>query len=296
MFTVAVLAALYYSWIYRDEALLTSMSGLGARLGLCHVPILSAVCKPVTPEHGAGYWFGIIGGSMMLALLLYPLRKRVHGLRSLGNIPSWFRWHMILGVIGPALVIVHSNWKLESTNATVATIAMLIVVASGVIGRYLYAKVHQGLYGRKTEIRQILGDASMLKEALGEDVAQTGQLTEGLRDFEARILSPGRSLIGQFWVVLTFGIRRSMARGRLMRLARNAIAEEGRARGWSWGQQRKRQALVRQHLRLYFAATSRAASFAIFERMFALWHVLHMPLFFLLIIAAIIHILAVHLY
>ena len=30
-----------------------------------------------TPAEGVGYWLGIIGGSLMLALLLSPLRKRI---------------------------------------------------------------------------------------------------------------------------------------------------------------------------------------------------------------------------
>lgn len=249
-----------------------------------------------TPETGWGYWFGIIGGSMMLILLLYPLRKRARGLKFLGKIPSWFKWHMILGVVGPALVMIHSNWKLESMNATVATIAMLIVVASGVIGRYLYARVHMGLYGHQTGVRQIMDDASLLKNALGEDVAQTGELLEELRAFEAKVLTPGRGFIAQVWLYLTFGFRKGAVQRRMMRLAKDTIAAEGDARGWSWGQRRKRREMVRQHLRLYFATLGKAVGFSVFERLFALWHVLHMPLFFLLVIAAIIHVVAVHIY
>ena len=32
----------------------------------------------LSPRQGAGYWLGILGGSMMLLLLIYPLRKRFH--------------------------------------------------------------------------------------------------------------------------------------------------------------------------------------------------------------------------
>ena len=31
----------------------------------------------ISPAEGIGYWLGIIGGSLMLTLLLYPLRKRI---------------------------------------------------------------------------------------------------------------------------------------------------------------------------------------------------------------------------
>lgn len=271
LFTVAVLAALYYSWHMRSEGHLT-------------------------PEEGAGYWFGIVGSSIMAFLLLYPLRKRVRAFRNVGRTSGWFQWHMVLGIIGPALIVVHSNWKLASMNATVATVVMLVVVASGIIGRYLYTRVHVGFYGRKAEVGQILADVSVLKEALGGDVPQAGQLLAELRAFEANMLAPHRGALSQMWAFATIGFRQAGIRGRMMRFVKTTIATEGKSRGWSWYTRRKRQKLARDHLRLYFAAVSKAARFAIYDKLFATWHVLHMPLFFLLVFAAIVHIVAVHLY
>ncbi len=271
VFSVAVLAILYLSWHYRDEGHLT-------------------------PENGTGYWLGIAGSAMMGVLLLYPLRKRMRIFRNLGKTASWFFWHMILGIVGPMLVLIHSNWKFASYNATVATIVTLVVVASGIIGRYLYTKVNMGLYGRKAELRQIMHDASVLKAALGEDVAQANQFHESLQAFEARILAPHYNFFSQIWAFFTLGLRLVILRKQLMRLANAIIASESRRRGWSWKERRKRRAFVKQHLRLYSAVIGKAARFAVFERLFALWHVLHMPTFFLLVATTITHIVAVHLY
>lgn len=270
-FSVAVIGALYYSWINRHEGHLT-------------------------PETGAGYWLGIVGSSMMGLLLLYPLRKRLRSLVKWGRTPSWFRWHMILGIVGPALIMVHSNWTLASVNATVATVAMLIVVASGVIGRYLYTKVHMGLYGRKADVRQILADTTHLKELLGGDLPQTEQLIQELQAFEARVLTPRQGFISQTLAFLVFGIRRLMFRGRIMRQVNATIASEAKRQGWTWATRRKRQALVREHLQIYCGALTKAVRLSVFERLFAAWHVLHMPLFFLLVAAVIVHIIAVHRY
>ncbi|MEZ5921965.1 MAG: hypothetical protein R3C60_11515 [Parvularculaceae bacterium] len=46
----------------------------------------------------------------------------------------------------------------------------------------------------------------------------------------------------------------------------------------------------------YFRRIEQAAELGFYERLFAAWHVLHLPLFILLIITAIIHVVAVHLY
>ena len=114
----------------------------------------------VTPENGPGYWLGIIGGSLMLALLLYPLRKRLRILHFLGPTKHWFRMHMAFGLIGPLLILYHCNFKLGSINSQVALYCMLLVAGSGIIGRHFYARIHRGLYGKKTSLRELQTDLS----------------------------------------------------------------------------------------------------------------------------------------
>ncbi|HMA73173.1 MAG TPA: hypothetical protein VKP67_17080 [Xanthobacteraceae bacterium] len=142
IFATALVAVLWISWLNRDD------SGL-------------------TPESGAGYWLGIVGSSLMVLLLLYPLRKRVRFLRLLGTVAFWFRAHMVLGILGPTLILLHANFRLGSINSNVALAAMLVVATSGIIGRYLYGKIHLGLYGRKAVVREILADADALKGLIG---------------------------------------------------------------------------------------------------------------------------------
>jgi hypothetical protein len=40
----------------------------------------------------------------------------------------------------------------------------------------------------------------------------------------------------------------------------------------------------------------RVAGFAFYERLFGLWHVLHVPLFVMLLVTAVAHVVAVHRY
>ena len=44
------------------------------------------------------------------------------------------------------------------------------------------------------------------------------------------------------------------------------------------------------------AATRRVVEFAAFERLFSLWHALHLPLFLMLLVAGVVHVVAVHVY
>ena len=122
----------------------------------------------ISPEFGIGYWLGIIGGSMMALLLMYPLRKRFRFLGLLGETKYWFRLHMIFGLLGPLLIFFHSNFRLGSFNSRVAFYAMLLVAGSGIIGRHFYAGIHRGLYGRKTSLRELQNDlADAIKKSHG---------------------------------------------------------------------------------------------------------------------------------
>src|SRR5579871_1467565 len=55
----------------------------------------------IVPTRGLGYALGIVGGSLMLLLLMYSARKHFSWLRFLGPTPAWFRFHMVLGILGP---------------------------------------------------------------------------------------------------------------------------------------------------------------------------------------------------
>ena len=100
---------------------------------------------------------------MMLTLLLYPLRKRFRFASKLGALPKWFRWHMLLGILGPLTIIFHSTYHvyipyihpIGSPNAAVAMFSMLLVAGSGIFGRFFYTKIHHGLYGRMSTLERI---------------------------------------------------------------------------------------------------------------------------------------------
>jgi hypothetical protein len=240
-------------------------------------------------EDGLGYYLGIAGASAMLILLLYPLRKRFAGLRVIGNVRNWFRIHMMLGIIGPVLIILHSNFTLGSLNSTVAFFAMLIVAGSGLIGRIFYARIHRGLYGRRASVREYLDEMRGCKAAFDEDMADPAWLLEILKRYETHQLMKSHGLWFSFRRLVVGPFSRLRLRRRVMRQYKEMLAQQGR-------ECNDRTRLVRQHLDSYLNAVARAQSFSLFERLFALWHLFHLPLFVILVFAAIVHVVGVHLY
>ncbi|HJZ32009.1 MAG TPA: pyridine nucleotide-disulfide oxidoreductase [Hyphomicrobiaceae bacterium] len=270
-FATVVTAGLLYGWHNSDEGYLT-------------------------PESGIGYALGIIGGSAMLVLLGYPLRKRLASLKIIGSVTGWFRLHMMLGVIGPALILLHANFKLGSLNSNVALFAMLIVAGSGLVGRYLYGRIHMGLYGRRAQISELQAEAESLKGAIEGTLSLPEALFAELDVHAKRAVGGQGSAAKSLLILIGLRLRSARLRQRLLMAAQAHIKVEGKRLGSSWLARRRHLGRVRRLLRQYFVAVNKTAAFAFYERVFALWHVLHLPLFAILVFAAVIHVVAVHLY
>lgn len=250
----------------------------------------------LVPDNGLGYWLGIAGASLMLLLLLYPLRKRMGALRGLGSVSVWFRMHMVLGLAGPTLVLFHSKFSFGSLNSNVALVAMLTVAISGIVGRYLYGKIHLGLYGRKAEVRQILADIEIMRHALGDDLAVGDRIVAQLNAFAERTLAMPRGLLATCYGIPVLTVRAHLVSRRVLRDVRRTIADEAKRCGWSRRAREQRFCAIAELVTLYVAAVKKAATFAFYERVFRFWHVLHLPLFIILIVAASIHVVAAHLF
>jgi hypothetical protein len=250
----------------------------------------------LTPKHGLGYWLGIFGAGAMLTLLIYPLRKRMPSLWWLGSTTMWFRIHMLLGILGPLLILYHCNFSMGSLNSTVALVTMLVVAGSGLVGRYLYGKIHVGLDGRKAAVVEIVAGADDLAHVIGHELWSSERIKEQMATVQHHVLQPAPGLLAATWSLVTLGARLRRSRRNLLSEARAIIAAQARRRGLGWWARRSAMTTVGRHVDLYVSALRKAAKFALFERLFALWHILHLPFFALLVLATIAHVIAVHLY
>lgn len=271
--------------LYRSSALLFAfVSALALYAGWQLVPL----SLYITPERGVGYALGIVGGSFMLLLLVYPLRKRVRWLGFIGSVKAWFRIHMVLGIVGPILVLYHANFQLGATNSNVALICMLLVAGSGLVGRYFYTKIHEGLYGRENNLTELQARAQELRQ-MALDLPMLSGLLDRLDKQEQHIL---RQVARHFLLIrpLYAAALSYTARWRLLHYVRGATRNaEHNARP-------RLLAIARKYVRTRIGATRRVSEYQAYVSLFSWWHILHLPLFFLLLIAGTVHVIAVHVY
>jgi hypothetical protein len=250
----------------------------------------------ITPQRGLGYWLGIIGGSMMLLLLVYSARKRVSWLRWMGGIPQWFQFHMALGVVGPLLVLYHCNFRLGSTNSNVALMCMLLVAGSGVVGRYIYTRIHANLDGKQDSLEDLQAVAEKIRTQTTKITFLPG-LLDAIDREQQRLVSRAAGPVGRLLHVITGGARAALARWRLHRLIRRTVAKAVAHESQDIVRHTPGIAAVAcRYADRRLDAGRRVAEYRLYARLFSFWHVLHIPLFFMLLIAAVAHVIAVNIY
>ena len=111
-----------------------------------------------------GRWLGIPGTLLILGSLAYSLRKRKL-IRS-GQPAQLLRLHESMAWAGSLLVLVHAGIHFNSILAWLATVAMVINVASGLTGKFLLSRS-----------RRRLDEARQRMQAQGLTVEQQAQRT-----------------------------------------------------------------------------------------------------------------------
>jgi len=251
-----------------------------------------AIRAEYRPGEGLGYAFGLTGGVSLLLLLTYSIAKRLGVLRQLLALRHWFRGHMLLGVLGPALILLHTRLSFGSVNGAVAFAAMAVVFASGVFGRFVYARIHQGLYGRRVNLNDLKVRLGLSGQDMHSRFHFHPPLERQLEEFEHRLLAPGAA----GWRLVTVVLRVHRARRRAGRELRAALTAQAAARGWDRARSRHAYRVGMRAVSDYLGAIRDVALFSAYERLFSAWHLLHIPLMVILVVTGAIHVLAVHMY
>lgn len=268
VFLLLIVVALAFGWMFRGQL-------------------------KIEAEEGIGYWLGVAGVTCVGLLLVYPVRKRLPSLRFLGSVPAWFHFHMALGLLAPALILFHAGFRVGSVNAGIALTSMLVVAGSGLLGRMLYVRIHRDLAGKRAEVRAMAQDAGLLRQTLVGEFAEVADIADKL---EATLHKPRPHVFSALGYALATSARITVARRRMLAALKRGALRVSRVKPGGRASARRLKRDGTLLVRAYCRHMRHAAYLSFFERLFALWHIVHMPLFMLMVVAAGIHIVAVHLY
>jgi hypothetical protein len=221
-----------------------------------------------------GHSLGIVGIVLMLMTeTLYSLRKRSRQAHW-GRTAAWLRFHIITGLVGPFLVLLHTSWTFHGL-AGVVTLVTVIVVLSGFVGRYIYTAVPRTAEGVEVEAADL--------------EAQIAATQSALQQWLAGHPEAARSLSRRLAVAPT-----ATASGAMLVLGRPFL-EWGPRLAWLREMQRMEPALRTQAremdrlLRQQATLRRQVASLALTRRLLATWRAVHIPIGVMLFTAAFIH-------
>jgi hypothetical protein len=173
---------------------------------------------------------------------------------------------------------------------------MLIVAGSGIVGRFFYTKVHRGLYGERTNLNELQAEVGLESQELRSRLHFAPHVEKRLADFQAYALAKRGGLFEQGLRFVILGLRRYRVQLACARDLRGTLQTVAQARGWDRAKYRRRLKASTLLVRVYLEATQRVADFTMYDRLLQLWHVAHVPLVYLLVISALAHVVAVHMY
>lgn len=186
-----------------------------------------------------GHLYGNVGLLLIFGNLLYLVRRRLVSVTWLGSMRAWMSLHVFTGIVGPAFVLLHSAFTLRTWPAMVSAGSLVIVVATGIFGRYLYQLVPRLASGRQAAAEELAGDvdrAVMELRAIGRGGNEAAELVD--RRVDAEVTAAGghdRTGLGAIVRALRvlWHLRALRGAARDAALAAGATASEARTIGRS---------------------------------------------------------------
>ena len=266
-------AGLALTWLVVASVLL--LKGLDYYL----VPLAE---RPFAPGHGVfdptgrvGNRLGIAGASMMaIGVVLYSTRKRWPLLSGAGRLRDWLSLHIFLCTLGPFLVVLHTSFRVSGLVA-IAFWSMIVVVASGVIGRYVYVRIPRALNGNARTCEELAAEQQALLARIREQAGEHARHLEAWLASEP-VRQPG--LLGALGGALMADLRTRREQRQIARVLARVPA--------SGALREQIQRNLQRHRRL-----SRERAFIEpFQQLFLYWHAFHLPLAIVMLLVLAVHV------
>ncbi len=231
---------------------------------------LHAMLRPAGPW---GHGIGIGATLVMMSNFLYAVRKRVRAFKGAGPIRGWLTFHQFVGFLAPLVIAFHAAFQSNNAVATSTSIALGVVVLTGIIGRFIFGLVPSA-EGRALELGELTVRFERLKmrvEKMSEE--STNVLSVG-KLLERAIVKPAGGLFRQL-VALPFVWVRD---ARDLRSVKPLFTKKGQYKDFVEAYHRIRVLRVQ------------SGFFRSLKRLMSVWRVLHVVLAVVLVVLISAHI------
>ncbi|MCB0518285.1 MAG: hypothetical protein H6577_25395 [Lewinellaceae bacterium] len=228
------------------------------------------------PSGAFGHGLGIVGTALILiGVFGYIARKKFKSLARLGRLKYWLEFHIFLCTLGPIMILFHTAFKFGGI-VSVSFWSMVAVVASGVIGRFIYVQIPRTIEGRELG----LGELKEMKS----DVDKILKHSYGLDDLDYKTLVESTSVIA-----------RPAGGNLLVRMASKYVEDKRTIRSVKKTLRKNNVASdsVRKVAKLIgneLSLNNRIERLQTMRTLFKYWHVAHLPFALIMLIIMVIHV------
>ncbi len=224
--------------------------------------------KSLKPSGALGHGMGILGTSLIIiGVFGYQARKYMKSLSKIWLLKHWLEFHIFLCTLGPILVLFHTSFKFGGL-VSISFWSMVAVVASGVIGRFIYLQIPRTIQGRELSLQEIQGIKSNISFKM-EDEISADKIEEILaltkRADSKNSMTKQYLLDWQLKGKIKKQLINSHVSGKKLKSVMNMVSEE-------LNMNRKIERLV------------------IMQKLFHYWHVIHLPFAIIMLVIMIIHV------
>lgn len=273
-------------WLLLIGAPLTLINIFGAPYYLASMPerVRLPLHAWLRPSGYIGQSAGIVALLIFFVLWLYPFRKKFKALAFMGTLGRWMDVHVASALALPLLLAIHSSWQSNGLIG-LGLVAMLVVIASGVVGRYLYTRIPRARSGVELTRDEVAAKRRELIELLAATTGLSHEVVDRALDMAPGATEQG-SLVRIFWHLLSDDLLR-WKRTRELRRRWAAVAPAGRPLS--------RQALsdAVRYAGQEISLVQQSRMLEATQRVFAFWHVAHRPFAITALLAVVIHVVVV---
>jgi hypothetical protein len=238
------------------------------------------------PAHNAlkpsgmwGHGFGIVGTLMMIVGVgIYMIRKRSRKIFTFGYLKHWLELHIFLCTVGPILVLYHTAFKFGGI-VSVSFWSMVLVVLSGVIGRFIYLQIPRTIQGKEIDINDLLKMRQDLAEKIKTEMLFNSKL---LNDLDV-LTSPERYKKKSLTDSILFLVKDFFKIKKFMFRLKKGIAKTDYYKI-------RRKELINK-VRAEIILSRRLGMLRTMQNLFRYWHIAHLPFALIMFVIMIIHVL-----
>jgi hypothetical protein len=209
------------------------------------------------PSGAFGHGLGIVGTLLIVfGVAIYIARKKYGFMERYLRIKYLLEFHIFLCTLGPIMVLFHTSFKFGGI-VSISFWSMVAVVASGVIGRYIYNQIPRTVQGKEISLDKLHQQQAQMQEELQVAGYFTQEELQAINTYKHNQRAQLRFAMGL--------LKQKKHVKNSVKAVRTLLREE---RKLAW----------------------RISNYNRMERLFKYWHVAHKPFALIMLIFALIHV------